>query len=58
MYENSKRQLIISRHDKFTSKKIVNKSKMIARAIRGHWIVESDRWHLDVIFRGADNHRI
>jgi len=25
--------------------------KEIARAIRGHWLVESAHWHLDVTFR-------
>jgi len=28
----------------------------IARAIRGHWMVESLHWHLDVTFREDDNH--
>jgi predicted transposase YbfD/YdcC len=27
----------------------------IARAIRGHWMVESYHWHLDVTFREDDN---
>jgi len=30
----------------------------IARAIRGHWMVESYHWHLDVTFREDDNHTI
>jgi predicted transposase YbfD/YdcC len=30
--------------------------KEIARAIRGHWVVESYHWHLDVTFR-EDNNR-
>ena len=30
----------------------------IARAIRGHWMVESHHWHLDVTFREDDNHTI
>jgi len=30
----------------------------IARAIRGHWMVESLHWHLDVTFREDDNHTI
>jgi len=29
-----------------------------ARAIRGHWMVESYHWHLDVTFREDDNHAI
>lgn len=29
--------------------------KVIARAIRGHWMVESHHWHLDVTFREDDN---
>lgn len=32
--------------------------KEIARAIRGHWMVESCHWHLDVTFREDDNHTI
>jgi len=27
----------------------------VARAIRGHWMVESHHWHLDVTFREDDN---
>jgi predicted transposase YbfD/YdcC len=30
--------------------------KEIARAIRGHWMVESYHWHLDVTFREDANH--
>ena len=30
----------------------------IARAIRGHWMVESYHWHLDVTFREDNNHTI
>lgn len=30
----------------------------IARAIRSHWMVESNHWHLDVTFREDDNHTI
>jgi predicted transposase YbfD/YdcC len=30
----------------------------IARAIRGHWMVESFHWHLDVTFREDANHTI
>ena len=30
----------------------------VARAIRGHWMVESYHWHLDVTFREDDNHTI
>ena len=30
----------------------------IARAIRGHWIIESYHWHLDVTFREDDNHTL
>ena len=30
----------------------------IARAIRGHWMVESYHWHLDVTFREDANHTI
>jgi len=29
-----------------------------ARAIRGHWMVESYHWHLDVTFREDDNRTI
>jgi predicted transposase YbfD/YdcC len=32
--------------------------KEIARAIRGHWMVESHHWHLDVTFREDANHTI
>jgi len=28
----------------------------VARAIRGHWMVESMHWHLDVTFREDGNH--
>ena len=30
-------------------------AKEIARAIRGHWMVESFHWHLDVTFREDEN---
>jgi len=30
----------------------------VARAIRGHWMVESYHWHLDVTFREDANHTI
>lgn len=30
----------------------------IARAIRGHWMVESYHWHLDVTFREDGNHTL
>jgi predicted transposase YbfD/YdcC len=33
-------------------------AKEIARAIRGHWIVESHHWHLDVTFREDNNHTL
>jgi predicted transposase YbfD/YdcC len=33
-------------------------AKEVARAIRGHWMVESHHWHLDVTFREDDNHTI
>lgn len=33
-------------------------AKEIARAIRGHWMVESYHWHLDVTFREDDNRTI
>jgi predicted transposase YbfD/YdcC len=29
-----------------------------ARAIRGHWMVESYHWHLDVTFREDANHTL
>ena len=29
-----------------------------ARAVRGHWMVESYHWHLDVTFREDENHTI
>ena len=32
--------------------------KEIAKAIRGHWMVESYHWHLDVTFREDDNHTL
>jgi predicted transposase YbfD/YdcC len=32
--------------------------KEIARAIRGHWMVESYHWHLDVTFREDENHTL
>ena len=33
-------------------------AKEISRAIRGHWIVESYHWHLDVTFREDENRTI
>ena len=30
----------------------------IARAIRGHWMIESDHWHLGVTFREDANHTL
>jgi predicted transposase YbfD/YdcC len=33
-------------------------AKEIARAIRGHWMVESYHWHLDVTFREDNNRTI
>ncbi len=30
----------------------------IARAVRGHWMVESYHWHLDVTFREDGNHTL
>lgn len=30
----------------------------IARAVRGHWLVESYHWHLDVTFREDGNHTL
>ena len=33
-------------------------AKEIARTIRGHWMVESYHWHLDVTFREDDNRTI
>ena len=32
--------------------------KEIARAVRGHWMVESYHWHLDVTFREDANHTL
>ena len=32
--------------------------KEIARAIRGHWMVESYHWHLDVTFREDENRTV
>ena len=32
--------------------------KEIARAIRGHWMVESYHWHLDVTFREDESHTL
>jgi len=33
-------------------------AKEISRAIRGHWMVESHHWHLDVTFREDSNHTL
>ena len=33
-------------------------AKEIARAIRGHWMVESYHWHLDVTFREDADHTL
>jgi len=33
-------------------------AKEIARAIRGHWMVESQHWHLDVTFREDADHTL
>ncbi|MCL2387365.1 MAG: ISAs1 family transposase [Defluviitaleaceae bacterium] len=33
-------------------------AKEISRAIRGHWMVESYHWHLDVTFREDENRTI
>lgn len=41
----------------FISSLAVNAAE-IARAIRGHWIVESYHWHLDVTFREDDDHTL
>lgn len=30
----------------------------VSRAVRGHWMVESYHWHLDVTFREDDNHTL
>ncbi|WP_432764669.1 ISAs1 family transposase [Hungatella effluvii] len=30
----------------------------ITRAVRGHWMVESYHWHLDVTFREDGNHTL
>ena len=30
----------------------------VARTVRGHWMVESYRWHLDVTFREDGNHTL
>ena len=30
----------------------------IVRAVRGHWMVESYHWHLDVTFREDGNHTL
>jgi len=32
--------------------------KEVARAIRGHWMIESYHWHLDVTFREDENHTL
>jgi predicted transposase YbfD/YdcC len=32
--------------------------KEVSRAIRGHWMVESHHWHLDVTFREDGNHTL
>ncbi len=36
--------------DRFFISSLSLNVKEIARAIRGHWMIESVRWHLDVIF--------
>ena len=41
----------------FISSLPLNVSK-IARAVRGHWMVESYHWHLDVTFHEDDNHTL
>jgi hypothetical protein len=33
-------------------------AKEIARAVRGHWMVESYHWHLDVTFREDADHTL
>lgn len=33
-------------------------AKEISRAIRGHWMVESHHWHLDVTFHEDDDHTL
>lgn len=33
-------------------------AKEVARSIRGHWMVESHHWHLDVTFREDGNHTL
>jgi len=35
----------------FISSLIDNNAETFARAVRGHWVVESFHWHLDVTFR-------
>jgi len=35
-----------------------NNVKEFARAVRGHWMVESFHWHLDVTFREDANHTL
>jgi len=37
---------------------LASDAKEVARAIRGHWMVESDYWHLDVTFREDANHTL
>ena len=37
---------------------LASDAKEVARAIRGHWMVESDHWHLDVTFREDADHTL
>jgi predicted transposase YbfD/YdcC len=54
----------ITKHDKTTTEtryfisSLELDAKEIARAIRGHWLVESYHWHLDVTFREDANHTL
>ena len=41
----------------FISSLPLNIQEMV-RAIRGHWMVESHHWHLDVTFREDSNHTL
>ena len=52
-----KNDVITSENRYFISSLPVD-AKEIARAIRGHWMVESYHWHLDVTFREDDNRTI
>jgi predicted transposase YbfD/YdcC len=54
VYKNGK----VSTEVRFFISSLLLDVNEIARAIRGHWMVESYHWHLDVTFREDANHTI